>query len=465
MSVPHAVVTGAIGVNLARLPTLSTLFKIGVDNALIQVPQNYTVPANPPSEPNPPDNLATPTENTQSTTTSDSVTVFVSAIKNFSAPLTMSMVIQPMTSELAAELDFTLSPLDSTIAPWLGQIGSTSTNWLSASQMTPTSDGTGTQGPLPFVLQPNLSNSLNTYVASNFKTLWINPGLTGGAINPNHPPSYLVSIFAFDPLSNTYAACNFTLVVVPSVANYGLGVYSKAQVGDDFTYINSVTLNTKVVTGTTTSASATVLTDTNLSLVVNSLTDDVLIYTTGPAIGPGNPITSNTATTITTPAFAPAPSGGGRDDFQVSEGITIYYFFYPLEPASKQTPGFGSGYPSDLNITVDFFNNPIIDQTNTTITNYDGAMAGTPIPIGSYTAADGAGAILKGFTRDTLSAVSLYNIQHGSHFLKVRLYLNDNTSAGNPIYSHALLKITATDNNGVSVSAYTAIYVAGVTTP
>ena len=35
-------------------PTVSNVFWIGVDNALIQVPQNYTVPANPPSIPNPP---------------------------------------------------------------------------------------------------------------------------------------------------------------------------------------------------------------------------------------------------------------------------------------------------------------------------------------------------------------------------------------------------------------------------
>src|SRR5208282_5753850 len=97
-------------------PTISTLFQLGVDNAMIQVPQNYTVPSNPPSEPNPPNNLAVPTNNLQTTNTSDSVTIYLSAIKGFSKPLSMSVLIQPMTTSLAASLGFTLSPLDSTTA-------------------------------------------------------------------------------------------------------------------------------------------------------------------------------------------------------------------------------------------------------------------------------------------------------------------------------------------------------------
>jgi len=370
-------------------PTLSTLFQIGVDSALIQVPQNYTVPANPPSEPNPPNNLAIPTQNTQITTTSDSVTIYLSAIKGFNNTVSMTFLVQPITTTLAASLGYTLSPLDSTTAPWQGFIGSTSSNWL-----TGTYDGaaSGWAGTLPFSMQSNVNNALNTYVAKNYQTLWINPGLSGGAINPSHPPSYLISIFAFDPVTNTYAACNFTLVVVPSIATYGLGVYTKANInGIGYSFVNSVNL---------------------------------------PLNG-----------------YAPP-----------KQSVVLNYFFYPLEPASTA--------PSPLNITINWFNSPLIDATHSVVANPDGPYAvppGSPIALSTYQpeegvlSAYGTGAIDGGFTRDSASGIPP---NKGSHVLAIQLYLTNNTGS-TPIYSHALLQVTATDGNGVSVSAYTVIYVVG----
>jgi hypothetical protein len=389
MALSNVYVTGEIGAQAARLPAIATLFQIGVDNALIQVPQNYTVPANPPSEPNPPNNLAVPTTNTQITTTSDSVTIYLSAIKGFSNSLQMSFIVQPITSDLAASLGWTLSPLDSTTAAWQGSIGSTSINWVSASS-----------GPLPFTMQANTTNSLNTYLATNYQTLWINPGNSGVSINPSHPPSYLVSIFAFDPLTFTYAACNFTIVVVPSIANYGLGVYVKSYVPPAAVpqYVNSVTLSPN--------------------------------------------------------GFASSPQNAA----------ILYYVFYPLEPARVA--------PSALNITIDYFDNPIIDLTNSVVSNPDGPYAvppNFPISLGSYTQADGLGAIASGFTRD--SPCGNLPDSLGSHALGIILYLNNHLGADGakplvsasltPPLNHGLLEVTATDDNGVSVSAYTAIYIAG----
>lgn len=379
-------------------PTLTTLYQIGIDNAQIQVPQNYTVPANPPSMPNPPNNLAVPTNNTQTTTTSDSVTIYLSAIKGFNNSLYMSFLIQPMTTTLAASLGYNLPTIDQTTAPWVGLIGSTSFNWLTGVY---DSGALGWVGPLPFSMQSNNGSALNTYVATNYQTLWINPGLTGGAIDPSHPPSYLVTIFAFDPVTNTYTSCNFTLVVMPSVANYGLGVYTIGYVGPSFVqnigYTNSVTL-------------------------------------------PFNGYANN-------------------------EGAILDYYFYPLEPASDLPNSLPNGAPTPLNITLNWYGgitNPIIDTTNSVINYY-------PSYTEALTFSDYLNnptllydAIPSGFTRDTSYDSSPYL---GSYPLSITLYLLANPNKPAPIYNHALLQVVATDGNGVSVTAYTAIYsTAGPTT-
>jgi hypothetical protein len=206
-------------------PTLSIDFQIGVDNAMIQVPQNYTVPANPPSTPNPPTGPLVPT-NTATATTKDSVTIYLSAIKGFHDTLAVSFFIQ----RIDTIVDPNLNPIDATTADWQGQIGSSPANWITG---TYDSIENGWKGaPAFFTLTPSTdtTNPLHYYAAMNYQTLWINPLGTGGAIDPNHPPSYQVNIYALDnsdPLNPKYAACSFTLVVLPSVTNYGLGVYGK----------------------------------------------------------------------------------------------------------------------------------------------------------------------------------------------------------------------------------------------
>lgn len=77
-------------------------------------------------------------------------------------------------------------------------------------------------------------------------------------------------------------------------------------------------------TGTTTSATTTVLTDTNLTLTVNALTGFYLTYTSGPASGISEIITSNTADTITTPTFPKTPTAIGGDTFTVTQFPRVY---------------------------------------------------------------------------------------------------------------------------------------------
>jgi hypothetical protein len=76
-------------------------------------------------------------------------------------------------------------------------------------------------------------------------------------------------------------------------------------------------VNVSNIQGTTTSASGTVLTDTNQSFTVNAFIGMTLTYFTGPAAGQKQVILSNTATTITTAAFSPVPTGGGGDAYLV----------------------------------------------------------------------------------------------------------------------------------------------------
>jgi len=72
------------------------------------------------------------------------------------------------------------------------------------------------------------------------------------------------------------------------------------------------------VFGTTTaSTSPTMLHDTFLSLVPDSLIGLSLVYTDGPAKGQSQTIVSNTSTTITTAAFSPVPDASG-DTYQVN---------------------------------------------------------------------------------------------------------------------------------------------------
>ena len=372
-------------------PVLATLFQIGVDNALIQVPQNYTVPANPPSMPNPPINLAIPTSNTQTTTTSDSVTIYLSAIKGFSNPLSMTFMVQPISVDLAASLGYVIGPEDATTASWNGLIGSTSTNWNTGSY---NSDTAGWVGPLPFTMQANVitldgsyANPLNTYTTSTYQTLWINVGGTGGSINPNHPASYLVTIYATDPITNTYSACNFTIVVMPSVANYGLGVYVMGRnfIGSDF-----------------------------------------------------NPFVFTNSVTIPPSGFV---SGGSPDN----QGALLNLYYYPLEPAPVA--------PSVLNISLNWFNSPIIDLTNSVIAL---PPSYTPIAFTDWSDSDGLNIIPSGFTRDEVSDV-----------VSILLYLDSTATTvpgSDPVDTHALLQVQATDQNGVTISSYTAIFAQGAAT-
>jgi hypothetical protein len=363
-------------------PTISNVFQIGVDNAMITVPQNYTVPANPPSTPCPPTLVSQPT-NTQTTTTKDIVTIYVSAIKGFHGTLTMSYYV----TRIDTYVDPDLPSEDATTALWQGKIGDgltwvTGVPWVNP--LEPLDNGwVGTFG---WKLQPNSGNSLNTYVATNYRTLWINPLDTGGLIDPTHPPSYQVNIFAedtTDPLHPTYAACSFTLVVLPSVADYGIGVTETILTNGKKLFGNSVTL----------------------------------------------------------------PEGGAGF-------ATLYFDFYPLEstaldmiPNQTRVP-IGITFETSVPETDD-----IIDWTTSTIysVGFGTFYLDSATPPG-YVQDPPSISLASGLTRDIAITSSGFPVV-------VILYLKPGLSATlpNPSPNPVLFKITGTDTNGATASAYTIV--------
>jgi hypothetical protein len=527
-------------------PTIATEYQIGIDNALIQVPQNYTVPANPPALHNPP--LSTDTMNVNGVT-KDSVTIYVSAIHDFSNPLLISFFVRridkvfqltsnitynsiPNTTsmtvtsvygfnvtdtvqldsiselnptsvistitqitanvitvagnipsdlgtsaftitDLTTSVDPALDTLDETTVPVDGdalplQIGTSATNMQSGVWNATYKGWAGYINNAPntgaLYLTPNASNALSTYTPQNYITLWLNPNNTGGAIDPNHPPSYQVNLFALDTITNTYASCNFTLVVLPSVASYGLGVFAKQ--------VEPLLLKApSTYTGTATSATATVMADTTtpLTLTSNSVIGYYLQYTSGNCANLCLPIISNTATSVTTASFTTqwglTPSNG--DSYRIlqpigfinsvalpPDGSNAYYVeivltWYPLEPAITApasisvtsnilTPSFAPLTTQDIQSRVNTY---IIDIGNTTIN----------------------GITLATFTSITLPANFTRNAPSNPVLLHLTLSTSANPTSSNPVETHGLIELLGTDANGVSASAYTGITVVALT--
>lgn len=110
----------------------------------------------------------------------------------------------------------------------------------------------------------------------------------------------------------------------------GMAIYDGILNADQFANILSLLVKahtTQVpevsnpLTGITTSATSTVLTNTHMIIVPNFYIGLLLTYTTGSAAGQSQTISTNTQTTITTTApFSPAPSASGGDSFQVNSG-------------------------------------------------------------------------------------------------------------------------------------------------
>jgi hypothetical protein len=429
---------------MATPPTVATDFQIGVDNAMIQVPQNYTVPANPPATPNPPTLLVQPT-NTTTTTTKDSVTIYVSAIKGFTNLLTMSFFIQRIDTSVDPDLP---SPLDATTALWQGEIGDGLT-WATSTYDSVEDGwkGSFSIGAGAWYLRPNgdsTVNSLNLYEAQNYRTLWINPQSTGGAINPNHPPSYEVNIYAFDPITNTVAACSFTLVVLPSVASYGLGVMETLFVSTTLTanaIVGTTYLSVVSTTGFKVGETIDILTRSE-HWVIGSIPDATTLIITTPISSHDPPMITDVVTNRS--VFCNSVSIKNDD----TDSATITFNFYPLEPYGTTS--------APVAIYIDYFNSLIIDTTKSTIT----ALLQTSSLVDYFT---GKGTLTQpipfwvegltgpSFSRDAPSAP-----------VTVTLFLRAPGPPLPPGYvypDHALFKLTGIDSNGVSATAYTVIRV------
>jgi len=378
-------------------PVISNVFQIGVDNAMITVPQNYMVPANPPCTPSPPTDSSQPTD-TQNTTTKDSVTIYLSAIKGFDLPLQMSYYI----TRIDTYVDPNLPSEDATTAEWEGVIGSSPTDLSTGTPWTNLLEplDNGWTGLFTWTLQANSGNALNTYVARNFRTLWINPRKTGGLINPNHPPSYQVNIFATDipTTPNTYAACSFTLVVLPSVADYGLGVTETILQTDNTTKLfgNSVVLKQN---GHSINNYATLYFD---FCPLESTATDMIPNVTFSPIG----ITFETSIPLTNASPYPLPSTSDMIDWYYSTISTVPSGSFYLNPhsGSSHAPEYSQDPPSI--------------------------------------------SLASGLTRDIAVTPS-------GNPVKVTLYLRNALSTSNP--NPVLFKLTGTDANGATVSAYTVV--------
>lgn len=490
---------------------VTTLFNLGIDNALITVPQNYTVPANPPSMPNPPNSATVVTTNTATTTVKDSVTIYVSSILGFENKLKLSFLIK----KIDQTIDSALAPIDATTVPADGDplpilIGDTTGDWVTG---TWNADLGGWVGDLPFTLtpypgyQPSDESALTQYMATSYKTLFINPRGVGGAISPNHPPSYQVNVYAYDsvtsptqpsPPSYTYAVCNFTLVVSPSVANYGLGVSCvqltdltavnplpnpvistyiaapSAKYPDDNTkgqqYISvqSTTgfhVGDSIIIGVGTllqdpqpNPSPPPISTGNMVASILSLTrlmlDSVLAFnhTSGETVGNYMQYSYINSVTMSLAKFAA---------LHVAPYVNLYYFFYPLEPTQSNPypitvlwnfpagettmngtfTGGSGGQPDAVQDTVLDFNNSTVNFNSvpTTLNNYVPGVAWT-IPTDYY-------------SRDTqrYETDELYSVW---------FHLVFTTSPYIPLAGDSyLFQVTGQDTQGVTVTAYTIIRV------
>ena len=127
--------------------------------------------------------------------------------------------------------------------------------------------------------------------------------------------------------------------------------YSKSLTILDGSYLQLVSPSTDInffmtqsghITGKTTAGTtSTVLQDSNLGATSGSLVGLYLQYTSGPAAGKSQLITSNTATTITTAAFSPVPSGSG-DNFVVTpvrySGSSASFTAYGCDDSEPSAP-------------------------------------------------------------------------------------------------------------------------------
>jgi len=488
-------------------PTVSNVFWIGVDNALIQVPQNYTVPANPPSIPNPPVNTvsfsdttttgttatvlqdsgalwtvnhwvgyylkytsglainqirailsntattittnafspapddsgdtfqilyATPTVS-GTTTTKDSVTIYVSAIKGFNNPLTLSFFLQKIDSAV----DPNISSVNATTATWVGKIGSSPSAWTTGTFTTLSSGESGWKGLLSSTLAPNSGNALNTYTTQNYQTLFINPEGTGNVINPTLPPSYKVNVFAYDSITNTYAVCDFTLVVLPSIATYGLGVVQKIATANTVVNKDSNTrtfiLFVKSVTGFA----------VGQQIVIGANTSRMEPATIGALNShPVSFLALDAALTYTHLKTDADPVAGNMAfcnsvDLLRAGYITLFYYFYPIEPKAS--------VPYPITITVNTVSR-LIDYANTTLAYSPGFVTPIPLTYSQQIVIPTTPTI----TRDAISnpvVVTLYLVASGTLPYDPAI----------PTNNHALFELIGTDTNNVSASSYTVV--------
>jgi hypothetical protein len=258
------------------------------------------------------------------------------------------------------------------------------------------------------------------------------------------PPSYKVNVFAYDSITNTYAVCNFTLVVLPSIADYGLGVVQKIATANTTVNKNStaggVVLFVKSVTGFA----------VGQQVIVAPNTTRMEIHTIGVVNSQPVPFLAlNELLTYTHTAAQADPVAGNLvfcNSVEMPRGghVTLAYYFYPLEPEPS--------VPNPITITVEPSSNfsktasPIIDNSLTTLA-YPGIA---PIQLGSYVN-DIIIPTTPTITRDALSSPVV-----------VTLYL----AAGLPAYdpndveptsNHFLFQVKGTDTLNVVASSYTVV--------
>ena len=117
---------------------------------------------------------------------------------------------------------------------------------------------------------------------------------------------------------------------------------------------------------TTSLTSATTLRDTNASWIPNQWVGYYLTYNSGPAAGESLLITGNTANTLTTASFSPAPNPNGGDIFSISGGIPaplIYYHQYLQQVLNYKTSDYGALTSSTVPQITYYINGTKISMT------------------------------------------------------------------------------------------------------
>lgn len=192
-----------------------------------------------------------------------------------------------------------------------------------------------------------VTDSVLTSVTSSPATVTVNPTLLVPTPTPssqNVDQGQTATVRDSAPVMGTPAYTYQWLEEAPGSTSYTPATDCSAP-----TTTLTCTFVTSGVTGTTTTGTtSTVMTNAGATYTANAFVGALLTYTSGPAADETEVITSNTATTITTAAFSPAPTPTGGDTYEVTLSGT--YNFELQATDSSVTPETATSAPVTVSV-------------------------------------------------------------------------------------------------------------------